>query len=258
MNDLINKIHCEPFDWLTNRCLNESIDLILMDPPFGVGYSNNFTRTPQAVLAGDERGATFDCRELAAECFRVLKPDSALFCFTGWSTYPDHYKHFEAAGFSMREPVIGQKRPSGKTDLYGTFQSNSDWVIFAHKGRFRFRSTHLLPNLRAGTIPNKGRKPVADFKTRFPSCWFGTEYPWSSENPATLTSTGVRHPTVKGRVFCEWLIRVATDPGAIVLDPFVGSGTTALAALRSDRRFICGDISQIFCDDACRQLSEKP
>lgn len=152
----------------------------------------------------------------------------------------------------MKEPLIVQKRASGKTDLYGSFQSNADWIIFAHKGRFKFRPTQLVKNKKAGTIPNIGRKPVPVFKTRFPSCWFGPEYPWSTENPTVVKQW--RHPTMKSVEFMKWLILLTTKENDLVIDPFMGSGSTLLAAQQTNRRAIGIEMAQDFCDMAKERL----
>jgi site-specific DNA-methyltransferase (adenine-specific) len=229
-----------------------SIDLIITDPPFGIRYQNNYTRDRHAVLMGDT--AKFSYSTFAQEAYRVLKNNSAIYVFTRWSEYPAHFRELAEAGFDMKEPVIGQKRPSGTSDLHGTFQSNVDWVMFAHKNRFKFRPTTLLRNKRAGTVPNIGRAPVPTYKTRLPSGWFGPEYPWSSENSAFQRTSGCKHPTIKGQTFIEWLIRVSSNDGDAVLDPFVGSGTTAVAAAMTGRRYIVGDIEPSFVAMTRRRL----
>ena len=63
-----------------------------------------------------------------------------------------------------------------------------------------------------------------------------------------------QHPTVKGQEFIEWLIRMTTDEGDTVVDPFVGSGTVAAAAKATGRHFIVGDVSAEFCEIARKRL----
>lgn len=46
------------------------------------------------------------------------------------------------------------------------------------------------------------------------------------------------HPTVKPVALMRWLVRLVTPPGGIVLDPFMGSGTTGIAALQEGRAFV--------------------
>lgn len=239
-------IHCCDYLDLLKQIPSNSVDLVLTDPSFGINYVNNYTHNKHSVLKGDE--SKFSYLELGKEAFRILKDNTAIFAFTGWSEYPEHYKQLESCGFLMKEPIICRKRDSGTTDLFGSFQSNCDWVIFAHKGRFKFRKTELVKNKKAGVIPNKGRKPVPEYKTRFPSCWFGEEYPFSTVNSSFQKTHNIHHPTIKNAEFLKWLILLSTDENNIVVDPFVGSGSTAVAARQTNRQFIVGDISQEFID----------
>lgn len=249
---MLNEIQCCDYLALLKQIPDNSVSLLLSDPPFGIQYSNFYTNNRYGVLKGDE--GKFSYAELAKEAFRVLKDNTAIFLYTGWSEYPEHYKQVEAAGFNMKEPLICQKRPSGTSDLYGSFQSNSDWMIFAHKGRFKFRKTKLLKNKRAGVIPNKGRKPVPTYKTRFPNSWFGKEYPYSTVNSSFQKKFEINHPTIKNVDFMKWLILLSTDDNDTIIDPFVGTGTTAIACKQLNRNFIAGDIVLEFCDIANRRL----
>lgn len=230
--------------------LEIGVDLFLTDPPFGINYQNNYTHNMHDKIKGDEK--RFSYTGWADQAFRLMKDNSALFAFTGWSEYSYHYSEIENCGFLMKEPLIVQKRASGKTDLYGSFQTNADWLIFAHKGKFKFKKTQLLKNKKAGVIPNKGRKPVPKFKTRFPSCWFGSEFPWSTENPATVKEW--RHPTIKSVELLKWLILLSTDENDLIIDPYMGSGSCLLAASQTGRRVIGIEIEENYCEMAVNRL----
>ena len=65
------------------------------------------------------------------------------------------------------------------------------------------------------------------------------------------------HPTQKPVKLMEWLIRTYTNEGDLVIDPFMGSGTTALAAIRTNRRFIGIENDKLFFDRAVDRLKEK-
>ncbi|HEV8648985.1 MAG TPA: site-specific DNA-methyltransferase [Actinomycetes bacterium] len=248
----MNEVTVADYRDLLAGLASESVDAVITDPPFGIGYVNHYTHTRHASVIGDD--APFSYAELARHAYRVLKPDTAFLAFTDWQSYPGHFHDVAAAGFKMKEPLICQKRPAGTADLYGAFQSNADWILFAHKGRFVFRETQLLRNKRAGTVPNVGRNPVPEYKRRFPSCWFGPEFPSGSENPASLLSRAYPHPTVKTLQLLQWLIALTTDLGGIVVDPFVGTGTTAVAAAQCGRNFIAGDVSPACVAMASRRL----
>ena len=53
------------------------------------------------------------------------------------------------------------------------------------------------------------------------------------------------------------MIAATTDPGALVIDPFVGSGTTAVAAERLGRRFVVGDCSPQAIEVTCGRLERE-
>lgn len=67
--------------------------------------------------------------------------------------------------------------------------------------------------------------------------------------------TYVSHDTQKPVALYEYLIQTYTRPGELVLDPFVGSGTTAIAARKTGRHFICGDSSADYVAMARKRLA---
>lgn len=71
-------------------------------------------------------------------------------------------------------------------------------------------------------------------------CNQGTRYPSSVQRFANPNNGGA-HPTQKPVALFEYLIRTYTQPGDVVFDPCCGSGTTAIAARNTGRRWICGD-----------------
>jgi DNA modification methylase len=64
------------------------------------------------------------------------------------------------------------------------------------------------------------------------------------------------HPTQKPVALFEYLIKTYTQPGELVFDPCVGSGTTALAAKNTDRQYICGDFTAEYVELARNRLGE--
>ena len=58
------------------------------------------------------------------------------------------------------------------------------------------------------------------------------------ENKATNIGDGVKHPTVKPIKLMEYLIELTTNKNDLILDPFMGSGTTGIASVNLDRNFL--------------------
>ena len=74
---------------------------------------------------------------------------------------------------------------------------------------------------------------------------------------------GIRHPARYPRKLVEFFLRAGTNKGDIVLDPFAGSGTTAIVAQQLERDWICIEINEDFCSiakqclEACSEVSGK-
>lgn len=241
---MLNQIQLLSYKDLLPKIGSGTVDVVITDPPFGVDYQN-YTKNKHAKIEGDEE--FFSYGSLASECFRILKPDTAFFSFV----------EVEGAGFQMREPVLEQKSGGGTGNLTGSFQNNVDWCLFASKGNFHFRKTQLLKNKQAGKVQYKNRPPTPLYKNRFPSGWFGHEFPSSSENSSFQHSRGIYHPTIKGLEFIKWLIQLSTDEGDTVCDPFIGSGTTAVACLQTNRNFVGCELNPDHYATALRRVESR-
>ena len=65
------------------------------------------------------------------------------------------------------------------------------------------------------------------------------------------------HPTTKPVSLPGWFVKLTTNPGDLVLDPFLGSGTTLVAAKAEGRRAIGIEIEERYCEVAARRLSQE-
>ena len=80
---------------------------------------------------------------------------------------------------------------------------------------------------------------------------------WDIPSIAPTARERTGYPTQKPLALLERVIAATTDPGALVVDPFVGSGTTAVAAQRLGRRFACGDSSPQAIEVTCSRLERE-
>ncbi len=65
------------------------------------------------------------------------------------------------------------------------------------------------------------------------------------------------HPTVKPVALMRWLIRLATPPGGVLLDPFAGSGTTGVAAKLEGRKATLIELNERYCETAAKRLEQQ-
>lgn len=112
------------------------------------------------------------------------------------------------------------------------------------------------PQMREGTpyrcVTGSNTANYGKFK-RVESNNDGERYPLSV---LQLNDEHGLHPTQKPVALFEYLIRTYTQPGDVVLDPCVGSGTTAVACRNLDRRYICGDSSAEYVAVARKRLQD--
>lgn len=67
----------------------------------------------------------------------------------------------------------------------------------------------------------------------------------------------INHPTPKPKHFVKGILKMLTKEGDLVLDPFIGSGSTAVACSQLNRRFICFEIKMEYCQIADKRLARK-
>ena len=89
----------------------------------------------------------------------------------------------------------------------------------------------------------------------------GKEYKktYEQKNPITLIEfdkirKGALHPTQKPVALCEYLIKTYTNEGETVLDNCMGSGTTGVACLNTERKFIGMELDSAYCDIAMSRI----
>ncbi len=113
------------------------------------------------------------------------------------------------AGFTVKSVLVWDRMHHGMGDLKGSFAPRYDTCIFATKGRY------ILPNGRPDDVIQCQR----------------------------LNSAELVHPNEKPVALMRELIEATTAPGALILDPFAGSGSTLAAAALTGRQYIGIEIS---------------
>ncbi|MCM1410861.1 MAG: site-specific DNA-methyltransferase [Lachnospiraceae bacterium] len=229
--------------------------MILTDPPYGISYQNNFTRKRHDILTGD---CGINYERFARESYRILAENTHAYFFTRFDCYAYHYECLKNAGFHIKNCMVIEKGTVGGIgDLQGSYANNSEWIIFCQKGRRTFNHTTLLENKKKeGTQFHKGREPSKKYKTRFNACWFGEEYPKATYNSTWQRKNRIYHPTIKNVELLSWLIQISSLQGELVFDGFMGTGSTAVAAVRTKRDFLGAEINSKYHQTAVKRIME--
>ena len=176
-----------------------SVDMILTDPPYGMSFQSNRRAEKHKKISGDD---SLDWLEdFALDCYRLASEDSAHYVFCSFH----HVEKFKIAfqrNFKLKNILIWEKNNTGMGDLKGDFAPKYEMCLFLHKGR-RLINGRRDPNIMKFT-----------------------------------RTDNALHPTQKPVALMEYLITKFSDLDDLILDPFMGSGSTGVAAVRLQRRFI--------------------
>lgn len=227
-----------------------SVDLIVADPPYGLGkdYGNDSDRLEgEAYLA-------FSRRWLDA-ALPLLKPNGSLYVFLSWQHSPEVFSYVKTSMIHVNEIVWDRKVPSmgGSTRK---FSSVHDTIgLFARSRDYHF-------DLDAVRIPYDAETK----KARSRSIFVGKKWLEVGYNPKDVWSVArlhrqdperADHPTQKPLEIVERMVLASCPPGGLVLDPFGGSGTTAVASARHGRRCLSFEINPDYCAVARGRLRRE-
>lgn len=225
---------------------NSSIDMIFTDPPYGHNNNSNgdlIHRWEVALgkgelqearaIANDGVEANELFRDILPEMARILVPGGCLCCcgggggpnpqFARWSLWMD-----EIPGLEFKQMVVWDKGPMGMGWHYR--RSYEVVLVAQRKGAACkwYDTSHKIENI---IRPNTGANKIIPREHQ--------------------------HPTEKPVGLAEFFIRLHTQKGETVLDPFAGSGSTLEAARNLDRNYIGVELDQTYIDMARKRL-DKP
>ena len=193
-----------------------SIDCVWTDPPYGISYQGNHRKhmEKQEMLANDETPHL----EFVPPIVRAVKDGGAIYLCTRFDVAQPWVDALTETGAEVKNPIYWIKDSVGLGDLTGDRGNAVEIVLFATLGR------HLL----------RGKRTT--------NAW-----PIARAEP-TL------HPTTKPVELMRRCILGSSDPGDLILDPFSGSGSTAVACALTGRRFIGAEIHRPYFDLSCERI----
>lgn len=247
-----------------NDCLLElsnmkenSLDSCVTDPPYGLQFM------------GKKWDYEVPSVEIWKEVYRVLKPGAYLVSFFGSRTYHRGVINIEDAGFEIRDQLMwiyGSGFPKNKKIEGGlgvTLKPAHEPIVLARKplseksviDNIKVHGTGAMniDSCRIGDDFLKGQKSgfakIGTFQTKN-----GTSGNPSSISKDRNTSYKNDHPTVKPTELMRYLCRLITPKNGIILDPFMGSGSTGKAAILENYSFIGIDLDKKYCDIAKQRI----
>lgn len=217
-----------------------SVDLVLADPPYCSGGETRTARKQATskkyqssdALAKfadfendtmDERAYVLFTMEWARRARRAMREGASLLCFTDWRQLSNVQDALQAAGLTYRGIVVWDK--GGARPQPNSFRNQCEFVVWVTNG-----AIDRTPAPGAKYLPGVFRVPTP-----------GNEREHMNQKPVDLLGA---------------LMGIA-DRGGLVLDPFMGSGSTAVACLRYGYRFVGAELSDHYFAVACKRVGDE-
>lgn len=223
-----------------SRIETGTVDLVLCDLPYGT------TKCPwdQVIPFGP----------LWEQYRRVLKPRGALVLF---AAQPFATDLINSARKLFRYDLVWEKGTAvGHANANRMPMRSHELVLVFYQRLPKYHPQGLVPLEKPVVRRASGKKAGSVYGgMRNASVQRFTHYPRSVLH---FAHRGKRlHPTQKPVELLEYLVRTYTDPGDLVLDNCMGSGSTAVAAMRAGRRFVGFETDRKYFDIARRQVAEQ-
>lgn len=219
---------------LLPRLQNNSIDLILIDPPYEISRPTNFQSGEETGRDTDRFRISMDfgewdknfsgLEEVVKEGYRILRPGGTMICFY---------------------------------DLWKieTLKSFYDKHKFKQIRFLEWVKTNPVPiNSKINYLTNAREVAVSAIKVSKPT--FNSSYDNGIYSYSICQDKGRFHPTQKPLAFMEELIKKHSNEGDIVLDCFAGSCTTGVAAMNCNRNFIGCELDENYYNQAKKRVKK--
>ncbi len=234
---------------------DESIDLVVTSPPYDNLRLYN--------------GYSFNFEEIAQELWRVIKPGGVVVWVVGDATVNGSETgtsfrqalYFKELGFNLHDTMIWDKQNCSSIGSLNRYENTFEFMFVFSKGKpVTSNVIKDKPNKRSGEIQNSSiRQP--DGTVRRTSNYgkkeinaFGRRANVWRVFPAKSKSERL-HPAPFPEQLANDHIISWSNPGDVVIDPFMGSGTTAKMALLNGRKYIGFEVSAEYCEIADERVS---
>ncbi|MEQ1861251.1 MAG: site-specific DNA-methyltransferase [Chthoniobacteraceae bacterium] len=233
-----NQLICGDSIEVMSSLSNASVDLVIADPPYNLGkdYGNN-----RDLKAWHEYEQFTDA--WIQQAIRILKPTGSIYVFMGVRFISKLFAALEDKHGLLFNSWITWHYTQGMGRKVGFSPRHEDILFFSKTRDFTF-------NLDAVRVPQKYYRQRNNMAGANPGDV------WQFSHVHYCSAERVEHPTQKPEALMERIIRASSNPDDLVLDPFVGSGTTTRVAALLGRRWIGIDINPDYIALAHRRLEQ--
>ena len=212
---------------------DNSIDLIITDPPYNIAkYSTGNIKLPNRTPLNNDIAewdrVEVDPLEYAKEFKRILKPNGNIFVFTTYNCIGKWHEAFDCLFDTTQFMVWHKTNPTPNIFKKGFLNSCELIICFWNKGhKWNFTNQKEMHNFIESSI-----------------CMS----PERLKNP--------KHPAQKPIKILQHLIEISSNENDVVFDPFMGVASTALACLKTKRKFYGCEIDKTYYNAGVERVKE--
>ena len=216
------KLYCDDCLNIMKQIENESIDLIVTDPPYLIKYKTNYRKNKDhdfcsEILNDDNEQLIVD---YIRECYRILKNNTAMYMFCNCDKVDFFKQELENAGFKIKNMIIWVKNNWTAGDLKAQFGKQYEIIFLVNKGRKCFNGKRITDVWMFDRI--SGKKQL--------------------------------HQNQKPVDLLKQCILKHSDENDIIFDGFMGSGSTGVACIETNRKFIGVELDKKYFEIAKERI----
>lgn len=208
---------------------NNSIDCVIADPPYVVSRDTNFDTLGGRSMDFGEWDSHFNMGCFVEELPRIVKENSNIVIFNNWKKLESLKRIMEDNHISVKRCLVLNKSnpaPFNRDRLFVNDVEFALWGVYNSK--------------------NKPTKWTFNRQGKYEKCIINT----------TVQSKKY-HPTMKDINVIEKLLMILSNKGDTILDPFSGSGTTAIACINNNRNFIGFELDKDYYDISLNRIEKE-
>ena len=220
---------------------SKSVDLIVTDPPYGIDYKSSWSDKFDRIKNDSDLDFV---PELFYQLDRISKDNTHMYCFVPVQNIDIFCTEIKKYWEIRNLITIPRTMKGGVGSLKSSFSCQNEFCIYATKGNRIFEKTEILRPSET-YLKDKRRKPK-EWLYRLPDYWY-----WIKASEHNLKRL---HPTQKTVDVFETMIKLSSKENEMVLDCFMGVGSSGVACLKTNRNFIGIELDEKYFNIAEKRL----
>ena len=212
---------------------NIKVNHIITDPPYNISQDNNFTTMKSANRKGIDFGEwdkNFDLYNWISDYESILDKNGSMIIFCSYRFMSFIIDKLEESNMLVKDILIWKKTNPMPRNIDRRYVQDTEFAVWAVKKNSKW-------------IFNKPKN-----KSYLRSCY---------ETSTVSGKEKTAHPTQKSLKLMEDIIKIHTNKDDLILDPFMGSGSTGIAAIRNNRKFIGIELQKQYFDIAVDRFERR-